>query len=151
MMTTIEKDNIKINLHIFSNSKIEINKALEDFHIVDSKDIDFSIFFVDKNTKIPHTTKKDIVLLNQDINYNLTPIKANLITYGIDNKASVTTSSINSLKEDEAIICIQRKFKDIYSNTIEPMELKFKNCDYNVKNISTLIGIYALKIICGCW
>ena len=71
--------------------------------------------------------KADYIIINSDVKENLLilkNIKANIITYGFNAKATITISSI---KEEKIMICIQRKINGV-NNIIEEQ-------DFNVKII----------------
>ena len=53
--------------------------------------------------------------------YLLDNLNLMLITYGHNQKATVTTSSIG---ENKAMICLQRNIKNIYGKDIEPQEIE---------------------------
>lgn len=91
------------------------------------------------------------LVLNSDINSDINEIKeinVKTITYGLNQKATITASSI---KEDEIIICIQRAFKDIKEKIVEQKEVKRKLRKNNIKNIynslikESIINIYSAK------
>ena len=91
------------------------------------------------------------LLINSDVNIKANTLKNNkikIITYGMNQKATVTASSI---KDDEILICFQRNTKNIEGNIIEMQELKIKseNIDNNIYNllvIVTLNKLYERKI-----
>ena len=75
------------------------------------------------------------VILNSDINLEIQlieDINVRIITYGLNHKSTITASSIG---EEEIIICIQRSFKNINNNIIEPKEVRSKLKGNNIKNI----------------
>lgn len=82
------------------------------------------------------------ILINADIKINLEileDISANVITFGFNNKSTITASSVEG---ENALICIQRNILDNNNTKIEPQEIKIniKNKD-NIYNIMGIIGI----------
>ena len=91
------------------------------------------------------------LILNSDTNMEnliLKDINIKIITYGLNQKSTITTSSI---KENEIIICIQRSFKNIQNKIVEPREVKSQLNKNNIKNIynslikEAIINVYATK------
>lgn len=91
--------------------------------------------------------KADYIIINSDVKENLLilkNIKANIITYGFNAKATITISSI---KEEKIMICIQRKINGV-NNIIEEqdfnVEIEKNNINklYNVLVIFTILAIY---------
>lgn len=91
------------------------------------------------------------LILNSDINTDsniLKEVNVKAITYGLNQKATITASSIG---EEEIIICIQRAFKNIDDNIVEQKEVRRKLEKNNIKNIynslikEAIINIYAGK------
>lgn len=71
-------------------------------------------------------------------------IKLNVITFGFNQKSTITASSV----EDELMICIQRKIYNINGKVIEPQELKEKNIIYNMpQNAHNSMGIVGIMLI----
>lgn len=50
-------------------------------------------------------------------------IKGLIITYGINKKATITASSLNSINKIEFNVCLQRECESIYGKQIEPKEV----------------------------
>lgn len=68
--------------------------------------------------------KSKYLIINTDINtdnLNIEDSAIQTITYGMNQKATVTASSI---KEDEILICLQRNIENIYGKKIEIQESK---------------------------
>lgn len=100
--------------------------------VTNIKNIKFETIIINHNNILQEESLKKIllnanrVILNTDISDNLKlieNIKLTVITYGLNQKSTVTASSII---QDEALICIQRSIKNIYGNTIEPQEIKIE-------------------------
>jgi len=68
--------------------------------------------------------KATYVIVNSDIENNLNlleNIKATIVTYGFNTKATITASSV---EEEEMLLCIQRTFQNKEGKPIEPQEIK---------------------------
>ena len=68
------------------------------------------------------------------------------ISYGIDEKSTITLSSISEIEDEEPIICIQRSFNSLFGNEYEPMEIKVDNV-FGIKDLETYVGVMSIKII----
>lgn len=89
------------------------------------------------------------VIINSDIKNNLSWLKrtgANVITYGLNNKASLTVSSIN---EDNALLCVQRSIHGVNNNLIEEQEKNVKIKKNNVNKVYNVLAIFAILEIYG--
>ena len=90
------------------------------------------------------------ILVNSDIEENLNLINnlnADVITYGFNNKATITVSSID---EDNIILCVQREIMLDNFCKLELQELKIPFKNRNIKThekivISIIMEIYAKK------
>ena len=93
--------------------------------------------------------RTDYFILNSDVKENLQLLEnldLKIITYGYNQKASVTTSSV---EEEKVIVCLQRGIKNIYQEEIEPQEMEFKT-DKNENNsaileLASLLFLYSRK------
>ena len=93
--------------------------------------------------------RTDYFILNSDVKENL-PLLENLdlkiITYGYNQKSSITTSSV---EDEKVIVCLQRGIKNIYQEEIEPqeMELEIDKSDNNsaVLELASLLFLYSKK------
>ena len=64
--------------------------------------------------------------MNTDIKENielLENLTLNLITYGFNSKATITTSSV---EEQKMLICLQRGIKNLQGKIIEPQEIEIE-------------------------
>lgn len=93
--------------------------------------------------------RTDYFILNSDIKDNLLLLEnldLKIITYGYNQKASVTTSSV---QEGKVIVCLQRGIKNIYQEEIEPQEIELemdKNAnDSAILELASLLFLYAKK------
>ena len=74
------------------------------------------------------------IIVNADYDENLEPIKnlkLNVITYGMNSKATLTLSSVN---DNEVLLSLQRAIKSHRKELIEPQEIKIsgKNLSKNL-------------------
>ena len=87
------------------------------------------------------------LIINSDIVDNINFItKSNLqlITFGFNQKSTVTISSVTN---ENILMCIQRKIKNISGEIIEPQEIKI-NINDNLRIIAnTVIGVQILRFI----
>ena len=89
--------------------------------------------------------KATYLVINSDIYSNLNlfeNIKATVITYGFNSKATITASSVN---EEEMMLCIQSTLQDNSNKIIEPQEIKLainenSNCTMAVASVLVLYG-----------
>lgn len=127
---------------------IHINKK----SISNIKNIKFEIIVIDSDlndferekqiiAKLCQTAKA--VLVNTDINQNCNEEKH--ITYGLNQKATVTISSIT---DTDILICLQKNIKDIKENIIEIEERHFainENCKLKIYEIMVIYIIFLIK------
>ena len=145
----IETKDLKIEIIPINNKSIENVKNVKyDIIII----IDELEDLKDKEKYITNTLKNSkYLILNSDIKFDIGIIKdvnIRTITYGLNQKATITASSIG---ESDMIVCIQRAFKDINNNTIEQKEVRRKIEKSDIKNIyntlikEAIINIYSAK------
>lgn len=85
------------------------------------------------------------LIINSDIESNLNlleNIKATVITYGFNSKATITASSV---EEEEMLLCIQRTLKDKNGEDIEVQEVKLPINE----NASCTMAVSSLLLIYG--
>lgn len=86
------------------------------------------------------------VILNLDNNKsNLNNIK-NVITYGLNAKSQVTISSI---KEDDVLLCVQKKIEGVYQNIIEEQEFGVNIKKNNITKLYSSMVVYIILLIFG--
>ena len=93
--------------------------------------------------------KAKYIIVNTDIIKDITFLgmgKINILTYGLNNKAIVTISSV---KEDDILICIQKSFKNIIGKTIEEQEINIKILKNNLKKLCNTLAIVTILSIYG--
>ena len=119
------------------------------------RNVKFDTFLLGKKITTKQETIREIVkrtdyfILNSDVKENLQlldNLDLKLITYGYNQKASVTTSSV---EEGKVIVCLQRGIKNIYQEEIEPQEIELK-ADKNENNsaileLASLLFLYSKK------
>lgn len=102
--------------------------------------IKFDFLIIDKNIFNNNDDLVKIILnssriiVNADYDENLEPIKnlkLNVITYGMNSKATLTLSSVN---DNEVLLSLQRAIKSYRKELIEPQEIKIsgKNLSKNL-------------------
>lgn len=147
------KNKIKKNSQKNKFEIVNINKE----SIENVKNIKFDILVINeniekllKNSKYLENiiNKAYYIIINSDIKNNLSLLKnirPNIITYGFNEKATITISSI---KDDNILICIQRSIKNMENNTIDEQEIDINidknnaNKCYNILIIFTILAIY---------
>lgn len=94
------------------------------------------------------------LILNTDINKKFDILKnekINIITYGLNQKSTVTISSIS---ESDILIYLQRNIKNINDETIEVEEKRIRTREnskcktYDIMILYIIFMIYAYDIIC---
>ena len=114
------------------------------------KNIKFETIIITREFKKQELLRKILqdatyLIINSDIENNLNileNIKATVITYGFNSKATITASSVS---EEEMMICIQRALEDKNSKIIEPQEIKTSitentNCTMAVASLLLIYG-----------
>ena len=139
----IKKELLKIGIEknvIFINEK----------NITNVKNVKFETLIIDDKVENKTQLRKIIegakyIILNSDIpidlelmdNLNLT-----VITYGFNNKATFTVSSI---EENNIIICLQRIIYNKNNEVVEPQEFKLEVPENVEKDMA--IFVYIIKIL----
>lgn len=72
--------------------------------------------------------------------------EAKVITYGLNQKAAITMSSI---KSENILICVQKRFKNYYGKIVEEQEVNVEITKNNLKKISNSMAIFAILTIFG--
>lgn len=90
------------------------------------------------------------LIINSDIKSEnlefINNLKLNIITFGFNQKATITASSV----EDDLMLCLQRKIIDISENIIEPQEILVKTTEKKVVNsIHNVMGIASILLVYG--
>jgi len=148
-----KKDNefIKKEIKKYSNKTINIihinYKSIENL-----SNIKFDVIIIDKsinqfNMEVMEKILSNIkyLIINSDIDIRsgiFNKMETNIIDYGLNQKATVTASSIN---EENIIICLQRNIKNINNKIIETDENKINIESYKNKRIYNYLIIYILN------
>lgn len=114
------------------------------------KNIKFETIIILRQFKKQEMLKKLLenstyLIINSDIVENLNlleNIKATVITYGFNSKATITASSVG---EEEIMLCIQRTLKDKSGKDIEAQEI---NVPIN-ENTNCTMAVASLLLIYG--
>lgn len=127
----------KKSIENIKNIKFEtviINDNLTDF-LKDSNYLE-TIIKKSKNLIINSDVVKNVFLNNSK----------NIITYGLNQKATITASSI---KSDNILICVQKQFENNTGNIIEEQEININMEKNNRKKICNSMGAFAILNIYG--
>lgn len=128
--TTILNINVD-NIDNIKNVKFETILILESKTIVSKLEVLKNIL---SNTQY--------LIINSDIESNLLlldNLNLNVITFGFNNKSTITASSVN---EENVLICVQRNIMDKSDNIIEPQEVKINlNRINNIYKIMGIVGV----------
>ena len=114
------------------------------------KNIKFETVIIAREFKKQELLKKILedatyLIINSDIENNLNileNIKATVITYGFNSKATITASSVS---EEDMMLCIQRTLENKNGKNIEPQEIKISitentNCTMAVASLLLIYG-----------
>ncbi len=117
--------------------------------------VKFDIFLlgkkITKNQELVRTIAKgtDYFILNSDLKENLNLLEnldLKIITYGYNQKATITASSI---EEGKMMVCLQRGIKNVCQETVEPQEIKIeltkKADDIAIMELASLLFLCAEK------
>lgn len=151
-------------LGIITNQKNEeyMKKMLSDYFPIDHiiyiteknianiKNVRFETILIDKNISYKEEMKRLIsnakyIILNSDLMIDLKileDLNLNVITYGFNNKATFTVSSIT---ESDMIICLQRIIYDIFNDKYEPQEFELKT-EENI-DITAIMGQFCVRVL----
>ena len=111
------------------NVKEENLQFITDKNIGNMRNVQFETLMIDKMIKDTNKLKKIIanakyVFLNSDLELIfgiLEDLDLTIITYGFNNKATI---SISSIEENSIWICLQRTIKTLQGKQIEPQEFE---------------------------
>ena len=71
-------------------------------------------------------------------------LKFEIITYGLNQKATITASSVN---EDDVIVCLQRNIKNIKNKVIEVNEFDIKLDENKSKTIYNVMAYFTILLM----
>ncbi len=135
-----------------NNLDIELIQIKES-NIENIKNVKFDTVVI--NTEM-HKNKKylkkilensNYLVINTDTVLNQTDyndIELKIITYGFNNKATITTSSVT---ENAIILCTQREIEGIKEKTIEQQECNIKNKQKEFKKPYNAMAYFAISSI----
>ncbi len=123
---------------------------LKEKSIENVKNIKFETILLAREFKHTETLKQIIentpyLIINSDLEKNLElleNVKATVITYGFNSKATITASSV---EEDEILLCIQRAIEDKNGNIVEPQEIKIPLCE----NVNCTMAVAGCLLLYG--
>lgn len=134
---SIKYDLININSENMKNMK---NVTFETVLVLDVEELGTNLEELKQILK-----KSKYILINTDIKENLQVLEnlnANVITFGFNNKSTITASSV---EEENALICVQRNIVNNMKQEIEPQEIKIKLKNKN--NIYSIMGIIGIILV----
>ena len=113
------------------------------------KNIKFETIILARKFKNIEVLKKILenakyVIINSDIENNLNileNIKATVLTYGFNAKATITASSV---EDEEMILCLQRTLQTKSGKNIEPQEMRISLCEdaSSTMALATILMLY---------
>ena len=140
------EDIIKKSKFLIVNSDLERNSSIIDLEgkaIIPDLERKATISILESETGISDLEEKTNILNKK----NNTEIKTSeLITYGLNQKATITMSSI---KTENILICVQKNFKNYYGNIVEEQEVNVEITKNNLKKISNSMAIFTILTIFG--
>ena len=89
------------------------------------------------------------LIINSDVVKNtevLVNSKTNIITYGLNQKAIITLSSV---KAENILICVREKFKNIRGKKVEEQEVNVEISKNNLKKICNSMAVFTILTIYG--
>ena len=140
------------NMLAKKNLGIELMQIKEK-NIQNIKNIKFDTILINKEIESNREYLKRILenakylIINSDIELKqdiYQDIKLQIITYGFNNKATITASSVT---ENSIIICAQRNIKGINQNQIEQQEYNIKTQQNKFKNSYNAMAYFAISSI----
>ena len=151
----LEKNDVKI-LEINLEEVKDISKLAKKLDII--IDIDMTLdrsrknrqVYLDNKVKLINNLAKDsLLIINSDdkesINHSRENKKCIVMTYGLNAKSSITTSSIDFDDNIKFNLCLQRKLNTLENNHIEQFEHPISTNLKEIENLySTLAAICAL-------
>ena len=136
-----------------SNSKLEIIN-INNKNIDNIKNIRFETIAICRNLETFKGKEENLktilsnikyLIINSDIQFEKTifpeELRFEIITYGLNQKSTITASSIN---EEDVIVCLQRNIKNTKNRVIEANELDIKldkNANETVYNVLAYVSI----------
>ena len=135
----------EVNIIRIDKRSIENIKNVKFHTIIISKPLDLQGKEMQNLERMIKNSK--YLILNSDISINLKMDKGenlNIVTYGLNQKATVTMSSVT---EENILISLQRKMKNIYGETLEVKETNINSVKYYNFTIENILMIYTILMI----
>ena len=155
-----ESDSNFIKKEVIKNSKnnkfeiININrKCIENIKNIRFETViindDLADFF--KTSKYLEDILRNVkyLVINSDVVKDLEVLvnsNINVITYGLNQKATITMSSIMT---EKILICVQNKFKNIFGEFVEEQEVNVEISKNNLKKICNSMAVFSILAIYG--
>ena len=155
-----ESDSNFIKKEVIKNSKnnkfeiININKKC----IENIKNIRFETVIINdeladffKTSKYLEDILRNVkyLVINSDVVKDLEVLvnsNINVITYGLNQKATITMSSIMT---EKILICVQNKFRNIFGEFVEEQEVNVEISKNNLKKICNSMAVFSILAIYG--
>ena len=115
------------------------NDMLEELGLEWHTDLDNSDYITNEVVEI--TQAEADAFYDADIKSNT---KTNCISYGLNQKSTITISSI---QEDKAILSIQRNIKNLEQKTIEMGEMEIDIKQFKPGQIENILAIFTIYLI----
>ena len=155
-----ESDSNFIKKEVIKNSKnnkfeiININrKCIENIKNIRFETViindDLADFF--KTSKYLEDILRNVkyLVINSDVVKDLEVLvnsNINVITYGLNQKATITMSSIMT---ENILICVQNKFRNIFGEFVEEQEVNVEISKNNLKKICNSMAVFSILAIYG--
>ena len=155
-----ESDSNFIKKEVIKNSKnnkfeiININrKCIENIKNIRFETViindDLADFF--KTSKYLEDILRNVkyLVINSDVVKDLEVLvnsNINVITYGLNQKATITMSSIMT---EKILICVQNKFRNIFGEFVEEQEVNVEISKNNLKKICNSMAVFFIFSIYG--
>ena len=120
------------------------------------KNIRFDILVISEDTENLLEISKYLEEIMKNLKYliinsdTITSIKnlskVNVIRYGLNHEADITVSSI---KQENILICIQKKFDNIQGKTIEEQEVNIEMSKNSLRKIYNSMAVFTILTIYG--
>lgn len=150
----VSEENVENCIRRSLLEKLELRESsvlfLKEKSIENVKNIKFETILLAREFKHPEKLKTMLedtpyLIINSDLEKNLElleNVKATVITYGFNSKATITASSV---EEEEILLCIQRAIEDKNGNVIEPQEIKLPLCE----NVNCTMAVASCLLLYG--
>ena len=110
---------------------------------------DLTEFFNNSNYLEEIIRNSKFLIINSDVVKNfdvLVSNEINIITYGLNQKAMITMSSI---KSENILVCVQNKFENCVGQMIDEQEVNVEISKNNLKKICNSMAVFSILAIYG--